>query len=429
MKEDFLHYVWQYKLFKIKSLYTTNKEPIEIVKFGIHNSQSGPDFLNAQVRLQEQLWAGNIEIHLKSSDWYAHHHENDANYDAVILHVVWEHDTVVFDKNNQPIPTLILKDRVTQSVVQNYQQLFASERFTSKTPWIPCENQIKSVDDFTLRHWLERLYFERLQDKSEFIYQLLAATNNDFEAVLFQLVAKNFGLNVNGDSFLSLAKSLDFAIVRKERTHLHRLTALLFGQGGFLENDLDIPYYQQLKYEYAYLVKKHQLNHTVQHHFQFFRMRPSNFPTLRIAQLAALFHQQENLFSKIITLNKREDFYDLFAVQVDHFWQTHYTFETPSKKSSKKLTKAFLDLILINTVVPLQFVYQQQQNKWKETALLPLITSMEPEKNAIISKFKALGISANSAFETQSLLQLKKNYCAPKRCLACAIGNKILNKT
>ncbi|ARV06265.1 hypothetical protein BTO04_05930 [Polaribacter sp. SA4-10] len=423
MKEEFLHYVWKYKLFSQKSLEIHSKEKIIVVKSGIYNTNSGPDFLNSQLKIESQLWAGNVEIHVKSSDWYLHQHEKDANYDAVILHVVWEHDTAVFMKNNKPIPTLVLKDLVDDNLLKNYQKLVLKQ-----PDWIPCETQINTVESFTFNNWLERLYFERLANKSNSINQLLVASNNDFEAVLFQLIAKNFGLKVNAEAFLRLAKSIDFSIIRKERFNELVFSALLFGQAGFLEGNIQDEYHSQLKKEYEYLQHKYNLHPIANRQFMFFRMRPSNFPTIRIAQLVSLFHQQENLFSKVIKIENLEGFYTLFSVGVNEFWKTHYTFESISKKSAKNLTKSFIDLLIINTIIPLKFLYQKSRGEVDEERIIKLIKQIKPEKNSIISKFSDLKINSTSAFETQSLLELRNNYCASKRCLKCAIGVKILNR-
>ena len=336
MTEEFLYYIWQYKLFTKTALCTSDKQQISIIKSGIHNKNSGPDFLNAQLKIEDQLWIGNVEMHVKSSDWYLHNHEKDTNFDAVILHVVWEHDAVVFMKNNQPIPTLEIKSFVDEKLLQNYNSLIYS-----KQTWIPCENQIKNIDNFLINNWLERLYIERLEQKSIFVKEILNQTNNDFNAVLFQLLAKNFGLKVNGDAFLQFAKSVEFVIVRKECFDQQKLTALFFGQAGFLEDDLENEYHSKLKIEYTYLKHKYHLKAISKNNFQFFRMRPQNFPTIRIAQLASLFFTHQNLFSKLISINKKEDFYDVFNFGIQEFWQTHYTFDKSSKKSTKKLTTQY----------------------------------------------------------------------------------------
>ena len=421
MIEEFLYYVWQYKLFSFDKLRTTNKHKIEVFKSGNLNTNTGPDFFNAQLKIDNQIWAGNVEMHLKSSDWYLHKHEEDANYDAVILHVVWEHDAEVFMKNNESLPTLELKNFVDKNVFSNYQSLFFSQN-----KWILCEDEIANTDQFLLKNWQERLYFERLEQKSIMIKELLKDANDNFEAVLFQLITKNFGLKVNGDSFLQLAKSFDFSTLRKVRLEEHQLTALFFGQAGFLGENLQEEYHILLKKEYEYLKHKFKLNPIPKGQFQFFRMRPQNFPTIRLAQLASLFFMHQNLFSKLISISKKEDFYKLFSIDVAEFWKTHYTFETESKKSAKKLTKSFVDLLLINTIIPLKFVYLQNRGEVKEDDILKLINQISSEKNSVISNFSNLKIDAKNAFESQALLQLKNNYCAKKRCLQCAIGNNLL---
>ncbi|MCF2876463.1 MULTISPECIES: DUF2851 family protein [unclassified Tenacibaculum] len=423
MKEEFLHFLWQYKLFNITNLKSVHNESIQIVKSGMHNKNSGPDFLNAQLKINHQLWIGNVEIHINSSDWYAHKHEEDENYDAVILHIVWNHDAEVFMKNNLPLPTLELKELVHENVMKNYEQLFSKQ-----LQWISCENQIVDVDAFLIKNWLERLYFERLENKSILIKELLANSKNDFEAVLFQLLAKNFGLKVNGDAFLQLAKSFDFSILQKVRFNEFQLSALLFGQAGFFEETVENEYFFSLKNEYDYLKHKYQLTSIHNKQFQFFRMRPNNFPTIRIAQLVALFHKYQNLFSKLLELNRKEDFYDLLSVEVNAFWQAHYTFETTSKKLTKRLTKSFIDLLLINTIIPLKFVYEQYKGILNEEEILKLIQQIKPEKNSIISKFSDLKLIAKNAFESQALLELRNNFCVKKRCINCAIGNNLLKK-
>lgn len=423
MKEEFLHFLWQYKLFNSTNLISVKREVVEVIDSGSYNTNSGPDFLNAKLKIDEQLWVGNVEIHIKSSDWYAHHHEKDVNYDAVILHVVWEHDSDVFMKNNHPIPTVELQSFVQKEVLANYKKLFLKEQ-----RWIPCEKQIAETSSFILNNWLERLYFERLENKSVVIKELLQKSNNNFEAVLFQLLAKNFGLKVNGEAFLQLAQSFDFSVLRKVRFNEEQLSALLFGQAGLLEQELEGTYYLQLQEEYAYIRHKYRLEPIAKHRFQFFRMRPNNFPTIRIAQLIALYNKYQNLFSRLIDVNKVESFYDLFTGEVNDFWKTHYTFETASKKTDKRLSKSFIDLLIINTIIPLKFVYEQARGEVDQEGLLQLTKQLKPENNSIISKFLELKIKANNAFESQALLELKNNYCAKKCCLQCAIGNSLLRK-
>ena len=423
MKEDFLHYVWKYKLYTHSNLTTSLGENLQIVKSGISNFNSGPDFLNAQIKINKQTWFGNIEIHVQASDWYLHNHEIDKNYDAVILHVVWECDAPIFKKNNVPLPVFILKDFVLESAVQNYRNLFFK-----KTSWIPCENQIKTINTFTLDNWLERLFFERLERKSEGMQQLLTSNKNDYEATLFQLLAKNFGLKINADAFLNLASSFDFSILRKVRFNEDSLAALLFGQAGFLDEIIEEEYHKQLKTEFTYLQHKYNLQSIANQQFYFFRMRPNNFPTIRIAQLASLYFRCQNLFSELIEIKNIEDFYTIFSVKGHHFWSNHYTFNKTSKPYSKYVTKSFIDLVLINTVIPFIFLYQKNRANVVEEDFLDVLKRIKPEKNSIISKFSEIGITAKNSFETQAILELKNRYCSVKRCLDCAVGKTILNR-
>ncbi|MGB6268003.1 MAG: DUF2851 family protein, partial [Olleya sp.] len=386
-----------------------------------HNA--GPDFFNAQLTIDNQLWAGNVEIHIKSSDWFVHNHEVDANYDNVILHVVWEHDTNVFRKDNTQIPTIELKKYVSQSALNNYHKLF-----NSKQTWINCENTIADINPFVINNWLERLFFERLERKAKGIEAILKQSNNNWEAVLFKLLAKNFGLKVNSDSFLSLANSFDFSIVRKQQSNLQSLEALFFGQASLLDDDIQEPYYQNLQKEYTFLKQKFSLENRGVAQFQFFRLRPPNFPTIRLSQLANVYHLHQNLFSKIIVSDNLEDFYKLFSVSTSPFWDTHYTFDKASKTSKKQITKAFIDLLLINTIIPLKFCYAKQQGKSIEEELIKLMEQLKPEKNSIVDKFKILKVEAKSALHSQAIIQLKNKYCDKNQCLKCAIGNTILTK-
>jgi len=428
IQEDFLHYLWKYKYFAIKKLQTTARDSIQIIHVGKHNLNSGPDFFNANLRIGNQFWAGNVEIHVNSSDWYVHRHENDINYDNVILHVVWINDVEVYNNNNEMIPTLELNKIVSDSLINQYQILFSK-----KLKWINCENQFQSVDRFTLDNWLEVLYFERLEQKSNIIENLLEKSANDWEAVLFKLLAKNFGLKVNGDAFLNLANSIDFKIVRKEQSKLLHLETLFFGQAGFLQEGIENAYYNVLQKEYKYLQLKYKLETLYKGQFKFFRLRPNNFPTIRLAQLAMLYFTHHNLFSKIIKANSIEDYYDLFTLNISDFWQQHYSFSSVSLRRSKKITKSFIDLLIINTIIPLKFVYFKQMGKLKEESILNLIKQIRPEKNNIIKKFenlpsngKNLNLTIENALESQSFLQLKSKYCSSQRCLECAIGNAIL---
>lgn len=422
MKEDFLHHVWQHKKFAVTKLQTTTGESIQILNSGQYLQLAGPDFFNAQLIIGNQKWAGNIEIHLKSSDWYLHQHEKDTAYDSVILHVVWEHDTPVFRENNTEIPTVELKKYVPLEEVHKYQSLVATKA------WIYCENQIAQIPSFVFDHWLTRLYFERLERKSAEIEKLLSDSNNDWEAVLFCMLAKNFGLNTNGLAFLDMAKGIPFSVIRKEAFSLEKLEALFFGQANMLSYDFQDQYAKILSQEYDYLAHKYKLKEKGYTSVAFFKHRPDNFPTIRLAQLAALYHKEHNLFSKLIQTNSLSDLYRLFDVSVSEYWDTHYNFDKISSKKRKKISTSFMDLLILNTIVPIKFAYNKFRNQANEETLLSIVEAIPSEKNAIIEKFKEIGVISTSAFESQALLQLKNEYCEAKKCLQCAIGLQLLKK-
>jgi len=422
VKEDFLHYVWQYKKFDFSNLTTVVGESLTITNSGSYLQLAGPDFFNAQIVIGDQKWAGNVEIHLKSSDWYLHHHEKDSNYNSVILHVVWEHDAPIFRKDNTEIPTLELKRYVSKDVLENYNSL------TSPKSWINCQNEIASLDDFIVSNWQERLFFDRLERKAIPIEQLLLATENDWEAVLFCMLAKNFGLNTNGEAFLKIAKSIPFSVIRKERFEVENLESLFFGSADLFPIDDQDNYTKDLKKRFKYILQKHQLKKIIVEPVQFFKHRPDNFPTIRLAQLATLYHQEQNLFSKIIVAKKLKELYHLFEIPISDYWLTHYQFDKESPKKKKQFSKSFIDLLVINTIVPIQFAYAKSQGKELSESLLDLLREVAAEKNVIVEKFSGFGIKSKNAFETQSLLQLKNEYCNLGKCLQCAVGIQLLKK-
>lgn len=423
MREEFLHYLWRYKKIQLNNLQTVEKEPIVIEDFGQYNQNSGPDFFNARIRIAEQLWAGNVEIHIKSSDWYIHNHEQDRAYDNVILHVVWEYDTPILRKTNHAIPTLELQQFVAKQDLDNYHRLFSNSQ-----TWINCEDDFPKTDSFLINNWLERLYFERLEAKSETIKVFLEESKHDWEAVLFKMLTKNFGLKVNSDSFLSLASSVPFSVIRKLRADALQLEALFLGQAGILEVESEDGYFLQLKREYAFISRKFELSHAGVTPVQYFRLRPSNFPTIRLSQLANLLHKEPNLFSKIIQLYTLDDFYALFSVSTSSYWDDHFMFGTPSRKTKKRLTKNFINLLLLNTIIPFKFAHAQYMDQQKDDMLLALIQSIPSEANSIIEKFDSLKKVSVSALQSQGLLQLKRRYCDTNKCLQCAIGNALLNR-
>ncbi|WP_053977393.1 DUF2851 family protein [Mangrovimonas xylaniphaga] len=420
MQEDFLHYLWKYKIRKAQNLKITSGETVAPLHVGQHNTDSGPDFFNAQIKIGEQLWAGNVEVHVKSSDWYVHGHEQDQAYDNVILHVVWEHDTEIFRKDNSEIPTLQLKDTVDKMLLNTY-----SELYSKGNKWIYCEDNLSKIDRFVLNNWLERLYIERLEQKHQTIEKLLSNSKNDWEAVLFKMLAKNFGLKVNGDAFFSLALSVDFSVVRKLQSNQFGLEALFFGQCGWLDSELEDVYYLKLQNEYGFLKRKFQLSNVSVLAPQFFRLRPPNFPTIRLSQLASLYANEKQLFSKLMELNSLEDYYKVLDCETSLYWETHYSFGKSSKPSKKRLTKTFVDLLLINTIIPIKFAHCKANGKEIDN-VVQLAQQIHAESNSLLSAFANLGIKCQNALQSQALIQLKRNYCERQKCLDCAIGANIL---
>lgn len=421
MKEDFLHYVWKYKKFDFSSLKTVCQKELTIINSGSYLQGTGADFFNAQVIIDDIRWAGNIEIHLNSSDWYLHNHHNDPNYNNVILHVVWNHDVDVYYKDQTVLPVLELKKYIDKTLNTEYMN------FNQLKNWIFCEEQLNDVSTDILQNWKRVLFFERLKEKSMPIKALLKESNNDWEAILFYMLAKNFGLNINGSVFFELAKSIPFSIVRKEAEEVENLEALFLGRIGLLDSDFQDIYPKELQYRWNYLKIKYSLRDVQLEQVEFFKHRPDNFPTIRLAQLAMLYHKCQYLFDQIIKVKSLKEFYQIFMVDTSKYWETHYVLDKTSPFKKKVLTKSFIDLLIINTFIPIKFLYLQYQNINDFEELLLLLISVKPERNNIIDRFNQLGINSKSAFETQALLHLKKNYCDAKKCMSCEIGKSLLS--
>lgn len=425
MREDLLHYVWKNQKFLKTTLQTSSREVLEIIDTGLYNTSSGPDFFNARVRIGGQEWAGNLEVHLKSSDWYAHGHENDANYDNVILHVVWEDDVAIFRRDGTEIPTLPLKNHVSTTLIESYIGLMDN----TKRKFINCERDISSVDDIFLRQWQQRLFVERLEQKSLLVESLLDKTNNDWETVLFRLLMKTFGLNKNGETFLSIAEHLDGKIMRKLVQNVTQMESLFFGLAGLLnvENILD-DYYLKLRAEFEFLQNKFQLKQYLGERPIFFGLRPPNFPTIRLSQLANVYGKSPGLFASLMEAKKIDDFFELFGVGASAYWDTHYTFGKESKQRKKTLTGNFINLILINTVIPLRFSFDRYQGRYQIDQLMDLMNQIEAEKNSVVTGFQAIGVSSVSAFESQAKVQLYNGYCCKNKCLQCHVGANLLGR-
>ena len=421
MPEEFLQYVWENRLFIDENLQTINGEKLEIINSGKRNTDSGPDFFNAKVKIDDTIWVGNIEIHKNASDWVRHNHQNDKAYNNVILHVVENVDQKTFRSKGEEIP--VLQFKYPEKLKINYQNLL-----DAKT-WIACQNQFHKIDPIILQLGFNRLMIERLEDKTSEILSRLQANNNDWNATFYQMLARMFGFKVNAVPFELLAKSLPIEILAKHKSSLFQLEALLFGNSGLLNDQLlGDDYYLNLRNEYSFLYKKYQLKGIESHLWKFMRLRPGNFPTVRISQLAALIHRSHGLFSRIIEIESLAELKKLFEVQASDYWNVHYSFnKTSTRNSVKELGENSINTLIINVVIPFLFVFGEKQNKENlKNRSLEFLEQLPTEENSIIEKWGKLGVESRSAFESQALLQLRNKYCERKKCLNCQIGVKLV---
>lgn len=422
MKEEFLYFIWKNRLFDANNLTTNSGEKIEVISTGTRNTDSGPDFFNAKIRIGETLWAGNVEIHTRASDWYLHHHDQDEAFGNVILHVVEIADRTVIVKGKE---LACLEINYPIHLQNNYLHLLQSEN------WIACQEQIHAIDPFEIRFWSGALLSERLLDKTDEIRNILQRNKNDWNETFYLLLARNFGMKTNALPFEMLARSVPLRILAKHKDQLFQIEALLFGQSGLLNEELlGDEYFLKLRDEYSFLYKKYNLHPMEAHLWKFLRLRPANFPSLRISQLAKLIHKSNALFSRILETESLKALEQFFDVESSEYWAEHYRFNKPSHNSTRRLGKTAFENIVVNTIAPMLFIYGElnARPELKERAVR-FLDELPSEENSIIEQWKELGISSKSAFESQALIQLKNKYCKPKKCLHCRIGAKIINRT
>jgi hypothetical protein len=420
MTEEFLHYIWQYRLYS-PSLILRSGEKVEVLIPGIHNSDSGPDFFNARIRIGETIWAGNIEIHIQSSDWKRHNHHHDMSYDNVILHVVWRHDTDIFRNDGTPIPTLELDGLYNEHAWKNYLGFMTSQK------WIPCDSMIAGVDHFVRNSWLDRILVERLERKALQVEHILSLTNNDWAHTFYRLLARNMGFKLNNQAFEMLAQSLPYQFLAKHADDLFQIEAMVFGQAGLLGTSFSDEYPQRLKKEYEFLQKKFDLSPVDAHLWRFMRLHPGNFPTLRLAQFAAIIHHSGNIIGGLFNSNDVNAYRKLFGAEASVYWNTHYTFDKLSAPRRKTLGQSSVDLLIINLVAPILLAYGRRKSDNGLTEKpVDMLMQIKGEENAIIRNWAKLGVDVSNAAATQALLELKTNYCDPKKCLSCRIGNELL---
>lgn len=419
--EQLLHYVWKHKILPLKELQTTTGLSVEVIDAGLPNTNSGPDFFNAKIKIDGTLWVGNVEIHTHASDWYKHEHDKDKSYDSVILHVAEEIDCEVHRTDGNCIPQMQLC--CPESVKENYDILIKADSYPC------CRAIIKSLPKLMLHSWMSALQSERFNQKAEQVEERLKCCDGDWEDAFFVTLARNFGFGLNGDAFETWAQMIPFRAVDKHRDNLFQIEAMFFGQAGLLEEDIEDDYYRRMQKEFAYLRHKFELREMDASLWRFLRLRPGNFPHVRIAQLAFLYYQERALLSQVMEAESVKQVKTILRSRVSEYWETHYHFYNDSPRRVKSLSDSSLNLIIINTVVT--FLYAYGRFKGDERLCERATTFLEElkaEDNYIIRMWKESGLKADNAADSQALIQLKQAYCDSKKCLYCRIGFEYLRR-
>ena len=419
--EQLLHYVWKHKIFPLKELKTTTGQQVEVIDTGLANTDAGPDFFNAKLKLDGVLWIGNIEIHERSSDWFKHGHHADAGYNSVILHIASEIDTEISRSNGERIPQIQLI--CPEAVRTNYKELLETDSYP------PCYRIIPSLPPFTAHSWMTALQMERFEQKATLLNERLKRCQGNWEDAFFITLARNFGFGLNGDAFETWAHQLPFRAVDKHRNDLFQIEAIFFGQAGILEDSNGDGYYLRLKKEYTYLQHKFGLIPMDASLWRFLRLRPANFPHIRIAQLACLYHRAYGLLSRIMETETLQGVRDILKGGTSEYWLTHYTFGGSSPSRPKTLSNTSLDLLIINTVVTFLYAYGLHKgNRVLCARAGSFLEELKAENNYITRMWEQCGMKASNAADSQALIQLKKEYCDKKKCLYCRIGYEYLKR-
>ena len=423
MTEDFLYFLWQYQYFNKNDLKTTSGEDLQVIAVGQRNTNAGPDFSNARLLIGGLEWVGNVEMHLKASDWHAHTHTQDRAYDSVLLHVVWEADTDIYRPDGSLLPVLNLRAITDRNLINNYQQLIDNQNI------ILCKNQFENVSTIQKIAMLDRTLMQRLERKAEFVHELLKQNQNDWEETAYQVLAYNFGFKINAEPMLRLAQNTKLKVLQKHRDNQTQIEAALFGQAGLLGTDTTDEYIETLRRESRFLTIKYDLqnNKMNAHEWKFLRLRPANFPTVRIAQLAALTQQKNSFFSLFIDIQNVGDFIKSFQIKQSDYWQKHYIFGKLTDGKVPNLGKSSIENIIINTVVPLLVAYSQHRDSrdYLEKAI-ELLEQLPSEHNNITDQWEALGLKIKTAFDSQAVIELYNNFCTYKKCLNCNIGTALV---
>lgn len=423
MKEDFITYLWLNKLLN-NNLRLVNQEELEIIKPGEINTDSGPDIFNAMIKINRQLWVGNIEIHVFASDWDKHKHSLDLAYDSIILHIVYVYDKPIYRSNGEEIPCLELKNKFDNELFDNY------ESFLSSQAWISCAGLIDSFNKITLHSWLDRMAAERLEYRVHDIKQMLNLYKNDFQEIFYIKLARAFGFKTNSQAFETLAKSLPLSILRKHIKSRIQIEALLFGQAGFLSKNMIDEYPSKLYREFIFLQNKYSLNPLDKKIWKHARMRPGNFPSIRISQFADIICNSGDNILNIIEIDRLNSARDYLNCSASYYWNNHFLFDKKVKnESAKVLGKSSINLLLINTIIPFMFAYGRLNNKNNyEDKAIQWLENIDAENNNIVRNFKKYNFVVADAFHSQALVHLYKEYCSNRRCLDCRIGQTLINK-
>ncbi|MDR2971392.1 MAG: DUF2851 family protein [Bacteroidales bacterium] len=421
ISEKLLHYIWKNQWFRKEKLETVHKQSVSIINQGFLHQDAGPDFKQAIVKIDDVTWAGNIEIHIRSSDWYRHEHQNDIKYNSVVLHVVYEHDREVFVSNGNLLPTLELQNLLSSQLLLRYNQLIHAQY-----P-LPCEVYIKMIEPLTILSFLGRLAFDRISGRETQILKILHYFSEDWEQTLFFVLCQSFGFKTNAPAFEILGKVLPLKILKKHADSHLQVTALIFGQAGMLEEELDDSYYQSLQNEYLYLKAKYRLIPVDGKCWNLLRLRPHNFPCIRLAQLGEIIFNQKDLFAKVTTLQNLDNFHNILVYKPNDYWKTHYYFGKTSRESKKIMGEKSFYLLLINALIPFLYSYSKfKGNEKLQEYSLQLLELLPFEENHITTKYREIGFCARHAGNSQGLLELYHEYCEKKRCIDCGVGQQVI---
>lgn len=423
MSESFLHYLWQFQYFDKNDLRTASGEPVQVFYPGIRNTHAGPDFSNARIKIGDMEWVGSVEVHIHSSGWMEHKHHTDSAYENVVLHVVWKNDKPVERNDGTLLPAIELQDRVDDQMLLKYKRLVSSPQA------VACSGTFREVSDVVKLSMLDKATSQRLELKAMQILEMQAMNNNDWEETSYQLISRNFGFKVNGEPFSQLAKALPYKFLLKHSDKLIQLESLLFGQAGFLEDTWADEYYNLLQREYQLLGRKYSLMEQRMNKAQwrFLRLRPSNFPTVRLAQLASLICKQRSVFSRILEAETYKQLKDLFSVQQSVYWQKHYRFFKSAKEAVPSLGESSIENIVINSVVPLLVAYGRSRDEQQFVdRAVNILQQIPGEVNTVTKQWMLLNLPAKTAFDSQGLIELFNNFCQKRRCLECAIGSVLV---